>query len=219
MKLFKSSDHRVKWNRFISKYDTHRYDKGEIILLQDEVPDNIRIIKSGVVKTYDIDSNGEEKTVSFDNVREIFPLGWAFKQIERTQYFYQAFTDCEVIVIPRDEFVRYLRLNPRMGSEMYADMASRFINMQSRILSLQQSKAPDKILYTLKFLCGRFGVEVKEDVALVKIALTQQELSDFIGLTRETTSLELKKLEKAGVLKYKDRNYLVNLAKLEEVKS
>lgn len=217
MLLFDSSTHRKKWASFLNKHTVLAYKRGELILMQDEEPKNLYIIKSGVVRTYDIDSNGEEKTISFDNVKEIFPIGWAFEQIEKTQYFYRAFTDCEVYIVPREEFLKFLKLNPRMGYELYADVAGRFVNLQKRIRALEQSKAPDKIIHTISYLCERFGSRVSGETMIVNLQLTQQELSDFIGLTRETTSIELKKLEQEGLLSYQNKNYQVDLNKLDEL--
>lgn len=217
MTLFKDSNHEAKWLNFLNQYDAHTFKKGEVILLQNEVPKSLHIIKDGVVRTYDIDANGEEKTISFDNVNEIFPIGWAFEKIEKTQYFYRAFTDCEVHIVPREEFIDFLKLNPIIGYELYADMAGRLVSMQKRIKSLEQSKAPDKIIHTIAYLCDRFGSKVGEQTMLVKLSLTQQEVSDFIGLTRETTSIELKKLENEGLITYKNKNYTVNLKKLKEL--
>lgn len=217
MILFSSSAHRQKWDNFLNRHDVRNYKKGDLILSQGETPSTLRIIKKGVVRTYDIDTNGEEHTISFDNLREVFPIGWAFEKIEKTQYFYKAFTDCEIYLVSRQDFRRFLRLNPKMGYELYADMASRFVNLQKRINSLEQSKAADKVIRTIDYLCERFGSKTGKNTMEVKLALTQQELSDFIGLTRETTSLELKKLENDEVLKYKNKNYSVNLERLRDL--
>lgn len=217
MILFSSATHKQKWDDFLNRHNTCSYKKGDLILSQGETPKTLHIIKEGVVRTYDIDANGEEHTISFDNIREVFPIGWAFEKIEETQYFYKAFTDCQVYLVPRLDFRRFLRLNPKMGYELYADMASRFVNLQKRINSLEQSKAPDKVIHTIDYLCERFGSKTGKNTMEVKLSLTQQELSDFIGLTRETTSMELKKLENEGVLKYKNKKYSVNLEKLKDL--
>ena len=210
-------DHIKKWNQFLDEHELRHYKKGEIILLQDEVPQNIFIIKEGVIKTYDIDLAGEEKTIAFDHIREIFPIGWAIRKIEKTQYFYSAFTDCDVYVLSRDDFEDYLDKNPQMGCELYKDIAHRFLCLQLRIKALEQSKAPDKIIHTLAYLCERFGSNSDGENVVVELALTQQELSDFIGLTRETISVELKKLEKEGLISYKKKKYSVNLNKLNSL--
>lgn len=99
---------------------------------------------------------------------------------------------------------------------MYADMAGRFVNLQKRIKGLGQPKAPDKIIHTLAYLCERFGSREGDDTMIVELSLTQQELSDFIGLTRETISIELKKLEKDGLITYKNKKYSLDLNKLDK---
>ena len=38
-----------------------------------------------------------------------------------------------------------------------------------------------------------------------------------MGLTRETTGIELKKLEKEGVISYRRQNYLIRTDRLNEV--
>ena len=151
VKLFSNTLHRDQWQRYLKKYPVHVYKKGEIILLQNEIPNALRIIKSGLVKTYNINSHGEERPVSFDAQSEIFPAGWVFGKIERTEYFYEAFTNCELYEMPRKDFLLYMRLHPKMGYEMYAALASQHVSLQSRIYALEQSRASEKIIRTLLY--------------------------------------------------------------------
>ncbi len=200
------------------RFPIESYKKSEIILLQGEVPRNVYIIKSGVVKTYGINNDGDERPVSFDTAGEIFPIGWLFEKIDRTQYFYQALTDCEVYAVPRKSLLRYWRLHPKMGYEMYATLAGRFVTLQARIYALEQSKANEKIVHTLLYLAERFGASTSAaGTTTLSIPLTQQELGNFIGLTRETTSVELKKLERMKAIKYSRYEYQVNLPKLRSI--
>lgn len=218
MKLFSNSLHRDQWRWYLKRLPIESYKKGEIILLQGEVPRNVYIIKKGVVKTYGINNDGDERPVSFDAVGEIFPIGWLFEKIDRTQYFYQALTDCEVYAIPRKTLLRYWRLHPKMGYEMYATLAARFVTLQARIYALEQSKANEKIVYTLLYLAERFGASASASgTTKLSIPLTQQELANYIGLTRETTSVELKKLERMKAIKYSRYEYQVNLPKLRSI--
>jgi CRP-like cAMP-binding protein len=46
------------------------------------------------------------------------------------------------------------------------------------------------------------------------LPLTQQDLANFLGLTRETTGVQLKALEQDGVLRYKRQRYMVNTSRL-----
>lgn len=214
MKLFSSTAYRKSWENFLKKYPLRDYVKDELILFQDETPKHLYVIKTGIVKMYGIDKNGEERPVSFDGMSEIFPIGWVFDRIEKTQYFYQALNDCKIYHVPRIDFLRYLHLHPKMSYEMYSGLAGRFIDLQSRIYALEQSKASDKIIMTLVYLAERFGVPGSKGTAKLTIPLTQQEIANFVGLTRETTSSELKKLERMKVIKYSQKQYICNTDKL-----
>lgn len=217
MKLFSSTIHQDNWKRYLRRHPLHVYQKDEIILLQEEVPRAAHVIKKGLVKVYDITNEGEERVISFDATDEIFPIGWVFGKIEKTQYFYQALTECEVYILQRNDFLRYLRLHPKMGAEMYAGLANRFVSLQGRIHALEQSKATDKIIYTLVYLCERFGKQQgAQGKVTLDVPLTQQEIANFVGLTRETTSVELKKLERQKLLTHSHKKYVINVEKLLE---
>lgn len=217
MKLFSDTLHRDQWQRYLRRYPIHVYKKNEIILMQGVVPSCVRIIKSGLVKTYNINNHGEERPVSYDASGEIFPAGWIYEAIGKTRFFYEAFSDCEIFEIPKKDFLFYLRLHPKVGYEMFVALAKRNTTMQSRIYALQQSKASEKIIRTFLYLCERFGVPVRQnsDEVRLTVPLTQQELANFMGITRETTSHELHKLELQKLITKHRKMYKVNVVKLK----
>lgn len=205
------------YTKFLDQYRVKRFAKGEIILVEGEVPTSAFIIKSGVVKTYNITADGQEKPITFDVAMEVFPLPWVFLKIRFSQFFYEAFTDCEVFAVPREEYLEYLRKHPNILFAIFDHFVDRYINFQMRINSLEQSKASDKVLNTLHFLALRYGKDIRPHKVRITLPLTQQDLANFVGLTRETTGLELKKLEKKGIISYQRQNYIVHTDKLNEV--
>lgn len=219
MKIDSDASPGDHWKNFIKKYPVHTYSKGEIIIMEGEVPSCARIVKTGLVKTYNINKHGEERPVSFDSVSEMFPIGWVLNLLEHTEYFYEAFTDCEIYEIPKSDILYYFKNNPKMGGELYLTLASRFNSLQSRIYALQQSRASEKIMLTLLYLSERFASphNRKHKLQKINIPLTQQELANFIGITRETTSTELKKLESIKAIKHKNQEYEINIDKLNQL--
>ncbi len=202
---------------FLDNYRVQHFTKGEIILFEGEVPSCAYLIKKGVVKTYNLTSEGQEKPISFDVEMETFPMGWVFAKLRSTQYFYEAFTDVSVYCVPRVEFISFIQANPKLLYEYFDYFVSRYLNYQMRINALEQSKAADKVLHTIYFLCVRFGRDVKKDLVKISLPLTQQDLANFMGLTRETTGIELKRLEKTGVITYNRQNYIVRTDKLNDL--
>jgi CRP-like cAMP-binding protein len=202
---------------FLQKYHTRKFDKGELILVQGETPDCMYVVKKGVVKTYNLTSAGEEKPLGFDVKKDIFPIAWAFGQNTRVSYYYEAFTDCELYCVPREDYLEYITKNVERLLGVMQEFVAKQTLFQLRVNALEQSKAAAKIVNTIHFLCLSFGEEYKQNTVLIEVPMTQQDLANFIGLTRETTGIELKKLQRRGVLTYKHQNYIVRTDKLNEL--
>lgn len=87
-----------------------------------------------------------------------------------------------------------------------------------RINALEQPKARDKLIYTLYYLCQRFGkYSAQKNRVEIPIALTHQNFASLVGITRETTAVELSKLKKQQVISYRQQKYTINLEKLTEL--
>lgn len=181
------------------------------------MPLSAYVIKKGVIKTYNLTAQGEEKPITYDVRFETFPAGWLFAKLNESQFFHEAYTDVELYAVPRGEYQDFLKNNPELLYEVHSYLVSRYLNLQTRINALGQSKAASKVLNTIHYLCLRYGKDVAADTVKIQLPLTQQELANFMGLTRETTGIELNKLQKAGVLTYRHQNYIVNTENLNEL--
>lgn len=194
-----------------------RFKKGEVILHQDEVPPATYVVNEGVVKTYNITAEGDEKPISFEVKNEIFPVAWTFFRAQRTLFYYEALTDVRLVVVPRQDFRVFLNSSTSAAYSMFDSYVGRYVGYTLRVHALAQSKAKEKLLHTLHFLCLRFGKDERPNKVKIGIPLTQQEIANFMGLSRETTAIELKKLEKQGVITYRHKNYRVQTDKLNEL--
>lgn len=197
-----------KLTDFLHSFPTKNYRRGEIILFGDDQPINIHFIVEGYVKVYSIDNGGNEKLITFDRENEFFPIGWAFFKDDASPYYYEAYTDCQICLIPREQHQRFLQENPEAIEPMFDYFITRYMDLSGRVNSLVQAKAALKLGYTLQFLMRRFGEHQASTWVIKHPPLPQQALAGFTGLTRETVNLELQKMKRAGVLRY-DRSHLV----------
>jgi CRP/FNR family transcriptional regulator len=200
---------------FLEHYPVRKFAKGEIILVQGEVPKSAYIVKKGVIKTYNLTSQGEEKPISFDIRGEMFPVAWIFSKAKYSQYYYEAFTDCEVYAVPPQEYIDLLQRDQEILFDVFSFFIGRHVNYQMRVNALEQSKASAKVLHTIHFLALRFGRDLRNNLVEIQLPFTQQDLANFMGLTRETTGIELKKLQREGVLTYRRQRYVVHTDKLD----
>jgi CRP/FNR family transcriptional regulator len=195
---------------------TRSVPKNNVIFYQGEVPQSAALIKRGVVKVYNLSPDGEEQLVTFHVAGEFFPSTWLFGQTTSTVYFYETFTDCEICTIPRADLRAIIDKkaeNVRFFMDAYI---KNYTGMMLRVTALQQAKASAKISYTLFYLSQRYGRAVSQNVSKINIQLTHQQFASLVGLTRETTATEMKKLEKQGIVRYDNQVYKINIRKLLE---
>ena len=204
------------FRQFLSKYPCQTYKKGETILLKGDEPKHLYIIESGLVKTYTITAKGDERLVSIDRRGEDFPVGFALHLIDKSQYFYEAFTRCTIRLVPREQYLAHLHSNVESMYKRQVNMTMLLLSTLSRVHALEQSNASDKIAYTLLYLADQLGVILRPYTTRLKISVTQQEIADSLGLTRETASIELRKLEMMKLIAHSRKNYVLHTERLKK---
>jgi CRP-like cAMP-binding protein len=201
---------------FYRKYPTIKFAKGELVLQQDDVPSHVYGIKRGVIKVFNLNSDGSSQSISFEIIDDILPLCWAFSKTDKTLFYYEAYTDCELYVIDKDIFKDRLKNDIQFTNAMLERQVSSYIGNMLQVDALEKTRAYTKLAYTFRYLCLRYGREIKENHVKIYVPLTQQELANTTGLTRETTTLELQKLRKNKIISEKFKYYTVNIEKLNE---
>jgi CRP-like cAMP-binding protein len=199
-------------NDLVKKFPSRKYSAGSIVLYQGEVPRQAIILVKGVLKASTISSSGDEQIISFHGPGDVMPMSWIFGKTPSTLYFYEASTDCEVVLVPREKLIEQL-MHPKNIKTLVDRLVTDHAASSIRISALEQPKARDKLTYTLYYLCQRYG-QPKRGRIHINLSLTHQNLGALVGLTRETTATEMSKLKKEGVLSYRNQNYHVDIEKL-----
>jgi CRP/FNR family transcriptional regulator, cyclic AMP receptor protein len=193
-----------------------KFPAGSTILYQGEVPRSAYIIQSGVVKSFNISGEGSEQIINFHVAGEVFPLGWLWNKTNVSIYFFEAMADTTLLLVSKDKLQSYVANNPKIMSDMLDYTVGNYTAAMLHICALEQAKASQKILYTLYYLCGRFGKENANKSTDISLQLTHQDIASLVGLTRETTATELNKLKKDGILTYRNKQYQVKVPNLLE---
>ncbi len=207
--------------KICEEHSLQKRDSGEPILYQGEIPRHVSIVVSGIVKVYDIGNAGDEKIINFLSEGDLLPPAWVFKKAPVSLYYYDAFTPCTFYRVPRDVMLDAIKKNPVLTNYMFEHYASAFVGSLLEINALEQSKGSDKLVHMLQYLLMRFpsrGNENKE-WQQVDLRITHQDLANMTGLTRETTSTELNKLRRQGIVQYNNQHYSLNIQQLRSLLS
>lgn len=192
------------------------YSAGATILYQGEVPRSACVILKGIVRVYSISSQGDEQIITYHVAGEFFPTSWIFKKTSGSVFFYDTVTAVEIAFVKRSELVEYIQNNKGYQQAVLDYFTTNYTASLLRISALEQPKAREKLLYTLYYLCQRYGKPASRSVK-INLSLTHQNLASLVGLTRETTATEMNKLKKQKVLSYDNQKYSINLEKLLEL--
>lgn len=190
------------------------FKKGSVLLYQGEVPRMAYVIKSGTIKVYTINNAGEEQIVTFHSDGDFFPSPWLFGKSQGSLYYYETFANCEILTLPRDDLLEYL-YKPEHIKAMADYFVKNYTGMLVRVTALEQSRAREKIMFTLYYLLFRYGQQKRPNVYTVDLPLTHSALASLVGLTRETTTTELNKLKAEKIVQYNRHSFTINKERLE----
>lgn len=204
-----------KVDKFFSKYPSYHYKKREIILRADEAPLGVYYIKKGYVRSYVINKSGKEFTFNIFKPGSYFPLIW-FISNEPNTYNYEAMTSVEIRRAPKKDVRLFLRKNNEVLFHLTKRLGIGMHGILSRMEGLLLSDARKKVSSTLFMLSSRFGQRNGESHLEIHLNFTHQDIANLAGISRETTSLELKKLEKEGIIsKKRNRIIIIRSVKLK----
>lgn len=193
----------------IEKGQSRTYSAGSTILYQGEVPRAVFVLKSGLAKAFNISHQGEEQIVNFHLPGDILSPSWVFEKTTATVFFYEAVTECEVVLLRRSEVRNLINDNKRLMSILLDRYVTDYTASLIRVSALEQAKAIDKVVYTLYYLSRLYGKANKGWVD-IELKLTHQEIASLVGLTRETVAVEINKLRKKKVINYANQHYSID---------
>lgn len=200
---------------FFNQYNPHSFKRKEIVLHAEDTSSYTFFLKSGFIRVYRLTEQGEELTLTILKPFDFFPFNCG--TISSGGNFYlEALTQAEVWKIPQDQFLQFLKDNPEIYYKLTNTIFTRFEGLLIRMEDLVTKRAYNKVASTLLACAQKFG-ETKNGRVVVDLPLTHKDIAALVGITRETTCLEMKKLEKIGVISYSGRKLVIeDIKKLEE---
>ncbi len=185
-----------------------QFPKGQIILYPGDAVTEVLVMKSGVVKMYDIDDQGNEKVLHIVAPPAVLPFAFFAGNHRPVQWFYATLADSEVYVIPEDAFERAAIEDGQLALDLMHGFATDVHELLVRLSSLGKTKAHDKLLSTLKFLLVCHAKERANGWWRVSFMVSHQLLADITGMTRESAAMAMKEFQDASVIRSPKLNVL-----------
>lgn len=195
-----------KLQRFFKKHTKKSYKKGEY-LIKDKPPEGVFFLTKGIVRMFSVSKDGTELTVNIFKPFSFFPVGWIINNTPN-KYFFDALTPVDVIVAPKQDFKKFIEKNHDVSYDLLKRIFKGLDGYFMRMESLLSGEGYYRTVTGLLLHARRFGEEKRG--APLTVPLTHIQLAKLTGLTRETVTREMKKLQDKGVVTYNGKTLIVN---------
>ena len=163
--------------------------RGEVLFSEGEPGDRLYVITSGKIKLGRTSSDGRENLYAVLGPGEMFGELSLFDPGPRTLTA-TAVSDASLVALGHDDLREWMAGRPDVARHLLRALARRLRRTNEALADLVFSDVPGRVAKALLDLSERFGRRTQEGV-LVAHDLTQEELAQLVGASRETVNKAL----------------------------
>ena len=186
---------------------TVRLTRGDVLFNEGERGDRLFIISEGKIKLGRRSSDGRENLMAILGPGEMFGELSLFDPGPRTATA-TAVAETQVLALSTEQLREYLQGRPQVALTLLAALARRLRRTNESLADLVFTDVPGRVAKALLDLARRFGRPVDEGI-MVSHDLTQEELAQLVGASRETVNKALADFAGRGWLKLEARAVLL----------
>jgi CRP/FNR family transcriptional regulator, cyclic AMP receptor protein len=172
-----------------SRMSDVKLERGERLFSEGDDGDRLYVVLEGKIKLTRAASDGRENLLSVIGPGEMFGELSLFDPRPRTSSA-SAVTEARLAALPHDKLLIWVTGRPEAALHMLRALAQRLRRANDVIADLVFTDVPGRVAKQLLDLAGRFG-EQQADGLHVNHDLTQEELAELVGASRETVNKAL----------------------------
>jgi len=196
--------------RFKAMAHTTKRRRGEWVFVHGDRADSIYLLQKGRMKITALSEDGHEVVHEILGPGDIFGDTSPILGIPRTTsaQTLEASVLCE---IRRKDFESLLTAYPELSLQLLKSVGRRLKKAEAHLLNVICNDVSTRVREALLDLIA-FESGTRPPVQPVRIKITQQDLANLIGASRQKTSQALKELEDSGMLRLMYGSILVTAA-------
>jgi CRP/FNR family transcriptional regulator len=181
--------------------------KGSVIFAEGEPGDRLYVITSGKVTLGHKAKDGRETLLGVLGPGEMFGELSLFDPGTRTATAV-ALTDVKLLGLSRDALRPWLTGRPEVSLKLLQALAQRLRRTEDAMADLVFSDVPGRVAKALLALSDKFGV-FKNGELYIEHDMTQEELAQLVGASRETVNKALAEFVNRGWMKVEQRSVTI----------
>lgn len=191
------------------------YKKGRMIFAEGEPGEAVFILKSGLVKLTRQAEDGREHILHLVHPGDIFAEIVLFDGGDYPATA-EVLEDANVAVIRNRDMDGLITGNSDVALAMLKIMARRLRQAQEKVMNLALNDTLRRLVQVLLHMAEEHGEDAGAGVR-ISLRLTNQELANLIGTTRETINRILNSLKRDGSLEMDKQGIVLDKEKLKKL--
>lgn len=183
---------------------THAVKKGKHLFHEGEPGDRLYFVLAGKIKLHHASGDGRESLLMVLGPGDMFGELSLFDPGPRTSSA-TAVTDSQVVSLSHTDLSPWLRLHPEVALSLLQALAHRLRRTNETMSDLVFADVPGRVAKALIELGDKFGTETSGGL-LVAHDLTQEELAQLVGASRETVNKALADFASRGWIRLETRS-------------
>jgi CRP-like cAMP-binding protein len=183
---------------------SRRYERGRIIYGSGEDGGGLYVLTEGAVGlfgSYAAPSGTRRDALRLVGPWELFGHPAFAGRLRRNSA--EAFTDCEVVKVPRPFLERAIRRREEVALGMATLLELALVDQEETLGGLLPRKTGASLARLVPILLGKFGERDRDGRPMVELRLTRLDLGTMIGTTRESVNGAVRDLQKRSILEMK----------------
>lgn len=190
-------------NEILKKLDfkLYEYEENTVVIEQGNMCCNLYILLEGVLEVHIIDANGNEVLIEHIEAPRTFATPHLFKKDNRFPATFKTVERSVLLTATKDSTFGLISKHPDILKSFLCVSGNCNVCTTLRLDVLSRKTIRERILvYLLKRL--------EKGTSIVKVAHTLTQLAEYINVTRPALSTEFNKMEKEGLIRRKENNYI-----------
>lgn len=181
--------------------------KGQSLFKEGDDGDHLFIVSSGKVKLGTKSPDGRENLLMILGPGDMFGDLSLFDSGPRTATA-TAVTETKLLSLGQDKVIPWVKEHPEVSLHLLARLASRLRRTNEVVGDLVFADVPGRVAKALIDLGVKFG-EKREEGLFVNHDLTQEELAQLVGASRETVNKALADFAQRGWIRLEARSVMI----------
>lgn len=180
---------------------------GGLVTSPDDDDERLYIVKRGRVRLYRLTPDGKQLTLEIlDKGRIVGRMSWLGQEL--SDVYAEAVEEALICSFTPDELRRLIDRFPSVGVNIIRYLSDRLASSEREREVMAFRSVEQRLAARLLELLGRFGRDADNGQA-IDARLTQQELADMIGTSRETLATTVSSLRERRIVEMANQRVVI----------